>query len=286
MWHIRPMLWRTWPDAASFLEASSSHLRADLLLNQVPLGLARTLATDPFRYGDAVRYHTVHDDGGACVGAVFHTPPWLPALSNIPLAAAAFAGARYAADHPDVNGAFGVDDVALAFAAAAIGARGTGTLVLEEGMGVFRLDAVTDLPRAPGHARPAAADDAPLLQRWLQAFHDEALPTEPAVADNAGAAAATRGQGHFWVDGGVPVTYASYNRDVDGWVGIGPVYTPPERRGHGYATSLVAEMSARALAEGRPGCTLFTDLANPTSNRIYERIGYRRIGTMKRYAIG
>lgn len=280
------MLWRTWPDAASFLEASSPHLRADPILNQMPLGLARTLAVDPGRYGGAVRLHTVHDDGGACIGAVLHTPPWLPGLSVMPLAAAAFAGTRYAADHPDVNGAFGTDDVALAFAEAAIRARGAGTLDVVDGMGVYRLDAVTDLPRAPGHARPAAPDDAPLLQRWLEAFHDEALPRDPPVAATAGAAAVARGQGHFWTDGGVPVTYASYNRDVDGWVGIGPVYTPPERRGRGYATSLVAEMSARVLADGRPGCTLFTDLANPTSNHIYERIGYRRIGTMKRFEIG
>jgi uncharacterized protein len=60
-------------------------------------------------------------------------------------------------------------------------------------------------------------------------------------------------------------------------VRIGPVYTPPELRGRGYATSLAAEVSRRRLAAGRRFCFLYTDLANPTSNAIYERIGYRRV---------
>jgi hypothetical protein len=61
-------------------------------------------------------------------------------------------------------------------------------------------------------------------------------------------------------------------------MGVGPVYTPPERRGRGYATSLVAQISQQLLASGRQFCTLFTDLANPTSNSIYQKIGYRPVG--------
>ena len=52
-----------------------------------------------------------------------------------------------------------------------------------------------------------------------------------------------------------------------------------EHRGTGYATALVTHLSAWAFASGAIGCTLFTDLANPASNRIYERIGHRRVGT-------
>jgi predicted GNAT family acetyltransferase len=55
------------------------------------------------------------------------------------------------------------------------------------------------------------------------------------------------------------------------------VYTPPGRRGRGYATALVAALSAELLAAGRRFCFLYTDLANPTSNRIYQRIGYERV---------
>ena len=55
------------------------------------------------------------------------------------------------------------------------------------------------------------------------------------------------------------------------------MYTPPELRGRGYATALVAQLSSQLLAEGRRFCFLYTDLANPTSNAIYERIGYVRV---------
>jgi predicted GNAT family acetyltransferase len=58
---------------------------------------------------------------------------------------------------------------------------------------------------------------------------------------------------------------------------IGPVYAPTKLRGHGYATTLTADVSAAQLVRGRRFCILYTDLANPTSNAIYERIGYVRV---------
>ena len=64
------------------------------------------------------------------------------------------------------------------------------------------------------------------------------------------------------------------------------MYTPPEARGRGYASALVAELTAALLASGRSFCCLFTDLANPTSNRIYERIGYRPVTDVDEYRFG
>lgn len=68
------------------------------------------------------------------------------------------------------------------------------------------------------------------------------------------------------------------NRPVAGAVRVGPVYTPPALRGRGYAGTAVAEASRRALAGGARSCMLYTDLANPTSNKIYAEVGYRRAG--------
>jgi predicted GNAT family acetyltransferase len=73
-----------------------------------------------------------------------------------------------------------------------------------------------------------------------------------------------------------------------GWtpsgVRIGPVYTPPDLRGRGYASALTAELSAELLAGGRDYCFLYTDLANPTSNRIYQAIGYEFVCESAEYA--
>lgn len=273
------------PDPTAFLTTAGAFLREAPLVNQMQLGIAAALQVDPGRYGDVVRMVSVHDDADRVVGAVMHTPPWLPGVSAMPLDVATFAGAAYARVAPDVNGAFGEELTGLAFAAAAWGARtpSPGALGVDQRMGLFGLTEVAEVPRASGEARPATLEDTALLQEWLEAFHAEAVPTDPPVAANAGEAAAKRGLGWMWTDGGRPVAYASFGRIVEGWISVGPVYTPPELRGRGYATSLVADMSRRALAEGRVGCTLFTDLANPTSNAIYERMGYRRVGTMARY---
>lgn len=67
---------------------------------------------------------------------------------------------------------------------------------------------------------------------------------------------------------------------------VGFVYTPPGLRGRGYASACVAAVSERALASGKRFCTLYTDLANPTSNAIYQRLGYRRIGESVMIAFG
>jgi predicted GNAT family acetyltransferase len=86
----------------------------------------------------------------------------------------------------------------------------------------------------------------------------------------------------LWEEDGEPVSLAGWGGPTPNGVRVGPVYTPPELRGRGYATALTAELSQRLLdgrlfEGGRRFCFLYTDLANPTSNAIYERIGYRRV---------
>lgn len=277
------MIWIRHPDAASFLAAAGPRLEADRLLNQTQLGIARQVLADPDRWPDP-RLYTVQGEDGAVLGSVLQTPPWIPHVSDMPLPALVFAAARFADAHPDTHGAFGPEDAVIAFAAVLLSRREDEPRVVVERMGLFELTAVADVPRPPGRMRRAEAADAPLLQRWIQAFNAEAVPHEPPPGPTVGEKAIARGGIRFWELDGQPVAYANFGRDLGTHVSIGPVYTPPELRGRGFATGLVADMSAAALSEGRVGCTLFTDLANPTSNRIYERIGYRRVGTMRRIA--
>ncbi len=76
---------------------------------------------------------------------------------------------------------------------------------------------------------------------------------------------------------------SGYGHPTGAGIRIGMVYTPPEHRGNGYATALVADQSQWLLDNGYDACFLFTDLANPTSNRIYERIGYRQVAEAASY---
>jgi len=267
------MDWQRLPDPAALAAFAGAHLREAPLFNQFALGLLAPGA-DLSRYADLRLYAVA--DGGRCVGVVTHTPPWRPALSRMTPSVAAFAGAKLAA----CREVFGEEAAALAFAHAAASAPR-----VESRMGLFELRGLQAVSQAPGVMRVADEADAAQLQAWTLAFHDEAVPGDPAPGPEEGLRLARSGRSRVWEHAGAAVAWAHSAREIDGrWASIGPVYTPPDQRGRGWATSLVWAYSAALLAEGRDGCTLYTDLDNPTSNAIYERIGYRRLGTMCRVA--
>ena len=148
--------------------------------------------------------------------------------------------------------------------------------------GIYALERVRSVPPVPGRARSATRDDLPLLLDWMVAFGEEVLEE-----DDPGRAEAREGIEHrlasanggidLWEDEGEVVSLSGWGGPTPNGIRIGPVYTPPERRGRGYATALVAEQSQALLDGGRRFCFLYTDLANPTSNAIYERIGYVKV---------
>jgi predicted GNAT family acetyltransferase len=92
-------------------------------------------------------------------------------------------------------------------------------------------------------------------------------------------------EGIFWLwadESGAPVALAGHTPIVAGMSRIGPVYTPPELRGHGYAAGATIAATRAAQAQGAGEVLLFTDLANPVSNRLYQRIGYRPVSDRAR----
>jgi RimJ/RimL family protein N-acetyltransferase len=164
------------------------------------------------------------------------------------------------------------------------------------GLRMFRLDAVTAPTGVTGTARAAMPADRDLLVRWSAGFSAEALPhlppADPAVPIDLRLglpAQAPNGRLDLlwvWEVGGVPVSTAYLTRPASGVVRVSGVYTPPDLRGNGYASACVAAMSQRALDAGITACMLYTDLANPTSNKIYQAIGYRPIGDVQEWCFG
>jgi GNAT superfamily N-acetyltransferase len=145
------------------------------------------------------------------------------------------------------------------------------------------LTEVRDVPVAPGALRVAGAADVELVGEWMLAFDREALgAVTPAEARLAAERRVAAGDIYLWVDG-EPRSMTGRARPTARGVAVNAVYTPPEWRGRGYATSCVAQVSARLLDEGRSFCVLYTDLANPTSNAIYARIGYRGVADFAVY---
>lgn len=159
---------------------------------------------------------------------------------------------------------------------------------LEVELGVHSLTEVTHSPPVAGRPRVATLDDLDMIVGWVGAFLEEADPLSPrsnldrAVRNRLGIDPELGGTWLWEVDG-QPVALSGYGGRTPNGIRIGPVYTPPDSRRRGYATALVARQSAWLLDHGRDFCFLFTDMANPTSNSIYRKIGYEKVGDARRY---
>jgi GNAT superfamily N-acetyltransferase len=277
------MGWVTTGDAAGFLAEAGSFLRADRARNTVLLTVAETARVDPSHYApdDAgadkrqlFGWWTAGD--GAVGGAFLHTPPFPVLLSAVPLDAAAELAAKTLAGRP-LAGVNGYDEVATAFAAAWADDTG-GQATVRMRMRLYRLAGlIWPDPSPDGAPRTAGEGDAALLTDWFTAFSSEVRETEG--ADHAAAVRERLSYGGLtlWETGHGPVSLAGRTRQVAGMVRVGPVYTPPRLRGHGYASAATAEVSRAALAEGADEVLLYTDLGNPVSNSIYQRLGYTQV---------
>lgn len=143
----------------------------------------------------------------------------------------------------------------------------------------------------PGRMRPMTEADVALVTSWVWGFYRDALPHEPYSEAEARANAAARpaaGMTYLWERDGVPVAMAALARPTRRGITVNAVYTPSEHRRQGYASALVAALSDEGLKRGKDFCVLYTDLANPTANAIYQAIGYRPVTRSKnvRFAPG
>jgi predicted GNAT family acetyltransferase len=224
-------------------------------------------------------------DGGEVAGAALRTSPFNLILAR-PRSSQALDALAEAVAGEEFPGVVGAEPEAQQFAE--MWSRRTGVATRTSmRQGVYALEQVEPLPAVSGSPRVATADDHALGVRWWTAFGDEVLHEggpgrEDAEENVAHKLSSPTGGFLLWEDEGEPVSLAGWSGPTPNGIRVGPVYTPPELRGRGYATALTAELSQRLLdgrlfEGGRRFCFLYTDLANPTSNAIYERIGYRRV---------
>jgi hypothetical protein len=268
-------------DAAVFLAEAEPLLLADEARHNLILGIAGTIRDAPDHYPTRSLW-LVRDDGEV-VAAALRTSPYNLILAG-PRSEEALA-ALTTGIAEDLPGVVGAEPEAMGFAD--LWSRQTG-LQARTNMrqGIYALERVVPPPAVPGAARVGTTDDRELALRWWIDFSEETFHDGGPGRDRAEATLDHRlfspSAGiMLWEDGGEPVSLAAWGGPTPNGIRIGPVYTPPELRGRGYATALTAELSQRLLDgrlfRGRRFCFLYTDLANPTSNAIYERIGYHRV---------
>jgi RimJ/RimL family protein N-acetyltransferase len=270
---------RRFPDATSFLDAAGAYLGAHEALHNLPIAIARHCVADPGRYPGPNLFATVEDAAGVA-GIALRTPPHRLQV-YVPSGAAVLALAadlRESGDEmPGVHGPVpAVGEFATTWTAG-----GPLEPRVATNLRAFELSSVTPPHFPPGAMRVATPADTGFVAAAYREFHAETHAAAGGLPpEEIGRRALADGRAFVWDDGG-PVALAARTGSTPNGARVGAVWTPQPLRRRGYATALVAALSQHLLDGGRRFCFLFTDLANPTSNSIYPRIGYRPIADFR-----
>lgn len=282
---MRPDDWYLTEDVDDFLARTGDFLRSRPALHTMPLSVTEKLRTlGTAAYGARVPVFGRLERAGK-VHATFYRFPSrsLSVTSLTPEQADTLAAHLAALGHalPSVTA-----DHSTATAFAEAWQRRTGaTPTLRVQLHLYRLGTLTPPEPVPaGRGRPAGEQDHEHLMRWC---HEFAADTGEAVTIDASSWASTsfaEKRYTFWeTPDGTPVSMAGVNPMVGGQVRVDPVYTPARLRGRGYAGAVTVEVSRAALTAGATDVVLFTNAANPTSNALYQRIGYRLVTDFASY---
>jgi predicted GNAT family acetyltransferase len=267
-------------DVEEYAASVEAFLRADPCSRNVLLTVIDLLRAAPWTYPVTPSFWWI-TDSDSVVGAASWTPPHNLLVSSLPTEAAG--DLATAATHRAtelglrLRGVSGPADSARPVAAALSVASGD-SIERERPILLNELVSLVEVPVPPGARRPGRAEDVPLVAEWLEAFSAEiehAAPTNaPTIAGNM----VQSDHLDVWVVEERIVCMVGH-RDAAGVLRVGPVYTPPEHRNHGYARRLTYEVTALALQRADvSNAMLFTDAANPVSNSIYRQAGYQPRG--------
>ncbi len=277
-------------DIEAFYPRAEPFLVAHEAEHNLQLGICSTLLQRGGDYAGPPYLALVEQDGEVAAAAI-RTPPFNVVLSlmadeHLDEALTLLVGDLRVV-YPDLPGVLGPAQISRAFAERWEAETGR---PYSPGMRerIYQLTAVRHPSGVPGQMRRATHEDGALLEAWLAAFAAETGVDgdlrEPARWVERALASPVRDV-MLWEDGQLVSLACSGGRTPNG-SRIGPVYTPPEARGHGYASACTAALSQMLLDQGRRFCFLFTDLANPTSNHIYQEIGYEPVGDVDIYLFG
>jgi len=283
-------------DSSEFLAAAGDYLAVDPVVSTVVTTVAHRVLSqqaEGIAQPDRNWWLVVRDASGAVVGAGMRTAPFAPyPLFLLPVpdeAAVALARALHEREEEvlAVNGALPAVEL---FAAELTRLEGGQVQVSQH----TRLHELVRPAPVPGHLEAATEDDVGLVTEWFGAFMGDADEqagrprgaSAHEVPDRAETLRRLRaGRLWFWVSQtGARVHLTGVNPPSFGVARVGLVYTPPGQRGRGWASNAVAEVSRQVQAEGARVC-LFTDQANPVSNKIYADLGYRPVVDMANLVI-
>lgn len=258
-------------DAAEFRSRAESFLLRDPLRHTVITTSIANHVTGLDASAQPSRFLSVHDEDAAVIGAAMRVAGRDVYLGELPPDSIAAVTRALADVVPDSAGVEGVVGDATAFAQHWCALLGTGfhqSYVTR----LYRLGALR-MPDVAGNPRPAVESDVALCAEWMAAMSAESEELSPGLGEAGIRRRILAGRWWLWERDGEPVSLAAHQIPIQGWSRIGPVYTPPAARGHGYASAVTAHVAKLLRADGLDVC-LFADTANATATRIYRTIGF------------
>lgn len=278
-----PLQYSLYAEAPAFLAAAGKMLYARETVNNLILGVSEHLVEDPKAYQNPF-FATIKDEDGEVILAAVMTPP-----HNLILAGDAQFELGFpllidhlTTHHIDLPGVIALAEIADGFSRAwerQVGDVGE----LNMRMRVYELRQVQTRPYPPGTFQIAEPLEISLIAKWLQAFETEALGEIHDLDLARAERLITGGQIFTWMMEEEIVSMAMKTRPIAHSITVSGVYTPPEHRCRGYAGALVANLSQYLLHDGYQFINLFTDLDNPTSNKIYMEVGFHPVCDFRVY---
>jgi len=251
-------------NASSYYEKAHHLWEAAETRNNLILGLSLRLTSNLHAYGEAMPLMAlVKDENGEIGASALMTPPFALIVQSEPLNA--------------------VDEASDCFAE--IWQEKTGQQARRiVNTRAYELRQVLPIDYPAGRMKIAEESDAQIAADMHNAMVDEVIlgPRRLSTAESELENIRLK-RTFFWVVGGEVVSITIANRPQIKSICVGGVYTPPRYRRKGYARALVAEVSKELLARGYELTNLFTDLSNPTSNKIYQQIGYQPVCDYHQY---
>ncbi len=269
------MRWTRCGRAAEFVARAADFLEQREAENNLMLGLALAMTADP-DYASLPPLLSYATHGRRVVAAALQMPPRALIVTRMTPAAQTALVDHLCREKAQFKGLLGPSETAFEVARLYTAATGAPHEV-DYQQRIYQLTAVRPPAGVPGRLRPAAAHEVDFLVPWAIGFgRDMPRPWDPDRAEQMLRGQLRQGSTFIW-ENGKPVAMAGFAGPTPHGVRVNLVYTPPEHRRQGYASACVAALSQRLLDGGRKFCFLYADRDNPTSNHIYQQIGYELV---------
>ncbi len=271
-------------DASAFQSRTETYLEQDEATNSLILGVTRRLVSRSFRPERAPFMATVEDRESIRL-VVLQTPPKRLILygegSHLENAIAELVDS-FIEDNYDLPGVIGPASIAGAFQEHWVRKTRSESVIFMS-QRVYLLREVLYDPDVEGLLRPAVPEDITRVKQWYMSFSETVGERIGLTEASKRALERIKARELYLWDMGIPVSMAMKTRPSRNGISVSGVFTPPGKRKRGYATACVTALSRLLLKSGYKFCSLFADLANPTSNSIYQRIGYRPVADFTVY---